>query len=104
MIFILGKAVYRNWEGSQKIAALQKEIDQISAKNKNLENLILYYQTRSFKEIEARRKLGLKLQDEKVISVPISEEEQQEEELGAREPKLEEIVPNHTKWWQFFFQ
>lgn len=105
VIFILGKAVYRNWQSVKRIEGLQNEIARIKAKNQNLDNLILYYQTKSFKEIEARRKLGLKFPDEKVIAVPASPEEQTEDDLDriSGKSEKEEIAPNYSKWWRFFF-
>lgn len=105
--FLLGKAVWTNYQLKQQTELIEKEIANIQKQNKDLENLILYYKSDSFREVEARRKLGLKKPDEKMMQVPVkklgdfpSELEAQKESF--QEQTQEEKQPNWQLWWQYF--
>lgn len=104
ILVILGRVVWKNWQVNLQIAKLQSEIDQTKKENQYLENLILYYQTSSFKEIEARRKLGLKKPGEKVIPVEVVEEEKPLESYFGQTAPPQASLPNYLKWWQIFFR
>ena len=99
ILFILGRVVWKNYQINVQIEKVNKEIAQLKDDNKNMENLILYYSTDSFKEIEARRKLGLKKPDEKVIAVDVSEEEKPIESFFNQSAQRPLPTPNYIKWW-----
>lgn len=101
LMILVGKSVYTNWQTNQATKKLQIEIDTLEVENQNLRDLIAYYQTPSFKEKEARRKLGLVKPDEKVVI--ISKEQpviKNPVTPSSEEPKK----PNYQLWWQFFFE
>lgn len=105
--FILGKAVWTNWQLKKQTEVIEKDIVEIQQKNKNLQNLILYYQSDSFKEVQARKELGLKKPDETAIAVPVKtySDVQQEIESQAQqvaEPQKEVKISNPKLWWQYF--
>ena len=107
ILFILGKAIWTNWQLNRQIVDLQQQIADINAQNKNLENLILYYKSDSFREVEARKKLGLKKPGEVAIAVPTQSNENYNQETeaqkqGVSETPKEENTPNWQLWWQFF--
>ncbi len=103
MFFIVGKTAYKNYQVSKQIEDLKKEIQNLEDENQEMRSKIVYYQTESFKEREARQKLGLQKPGEKVISVPSSNitpepEEEKEEIKPSSEPN------NFILWWNFFFR
>lgn len=69
IIFLLYQAVYFNYKTSQKINDLKIAVQKAQSDETRLKNLIAYYNTDTFKELEARKKLGLKMPGEKVVSV-----------------------------------
>ena len=100
LAFLTGRAVYKNWQTNQEIKKLKVEIETLEVENQNLQNLIAYYQTPSFKEKEARRKLGLVKPDEKVV---IISKEPPKTTTPAPSPSEEPKKPNFKLWWEFFF-
>ncbi len=108
ILFLLGKTVWQNYGINQEIAKSAEETKQLQEENKRLENLIEYYQSTSYKEQEARLKLGYQKEGEKVFVVPKSqeEEEQEEKEKAENTKKKNSLVskPNYSKWWEFFFK
>ena len=73
-LFLTYKSVLYNYNTNKKIDSLNEEIALLEIEEEYLANLNVYYQTDSYKELEARRKLGLKGSGETVIKIPISEE------------------------------
>jgi len=111
MLFLLGKSLFTNYELRSSIKKLNEQIVLLEQQKKDLNNLILYYQSDYFKELEARRKLGLKKPGEKVylISATTSSPTNFEEEMKAEEAKVssKEKILNKTNWslwWEFFTQ
>ena len=97
--FLLYQAVYLNYNTNQKIASLKKEIKEVEADKKSLQTLIAYYQTPAFQELEARKKLGLKMPGEKAIKVEVAQSpvaKVQEEEHTS-----DKVTPNYQKWLDF---
>ncbi len=108
ILFLLGKTVWQNYGINQEIAKSAEETKQLQEENKRLENLIEYYQSSSYKEQEARLKLGYQKPDEKVFIVPKSQEEEKREEKEEAENTKKKnglaLKPNYLKWWEFFFR
>lgn len=73
-LFLTYKSVLYNYNTNKKIDSLKEEIALLEIEEDYLANLNVYYQTDSYKELEARRKLGLKGSGETVIKIPIDEE------------------------------
>jgi cell division protein FtsL len=72
--FLLYQVVFVNYQTNQKISSLESQLRQNREDKGNLETLIGYYKTSSFQELEARKKLGLKLPGEKVVKIDLAEE------------------------------
>ena len=75
--------------------------------NKDLEKQIKYFKSDTFKEIEARAKLGYQKPEEKVIILP---KDQQSAGDSDNIDSLSDIRnnkkppdPNYLDWWQIFF-
>lgn len=105
---ILGRVVWFNWQLNQNIKKTQIQITQLEEQNHDFENLILYYKSDSFREVEARQKLGLKKPGETVVAIPTKNYENYQEETQVEKERIsnsfqENTTPNWQKWWQLFF-
>lgn len=121
ILFLLGRSVWQNWELRHSIWKLNEQLVQLNTQKKDLENLITYYRSDSFKELEARKKLGLKRPDEKMViisidptggpvsspnsqnglptSFPADVEKEKESVAGVSQKSK---IPNWALWWQYF--
>lgn len=110
VLFILGRSIYKNYQTNKKITNLENEITRLGQENQYLQNIILYYQTDSFKEVEARRKLNMQKPGEKVMAVEL----QSAPEVEALEDSLQNITQesnqanlvsesNALRWKEFLF-
>ncbi|MDP3993094.1 MAG: hypothetical protein Q8Q05_02695 [bacterium] len=77
--------------------------------NSKLKLLIAYYQTPSFQEVEARRRLGLKKPDETVYTIKgLTTDTDQNPGLSDNlyndiQPAPPALKTNIELWWQYFF-
>lgn len=98
-LIIVGQSMYNSYQDNKKIDQKKAEIARLRTQVVFLENQNLYYQTESFREKEARKKLGMIKPGENVVALDRSTETAQT--LVA--PKEEKIkLPNYLKWWNYF--
>ncbi len=102
--FVLGKMVWQNYKVNQQIKSLESEIANIENENQKLSDLIAYFQTETFKEKEAREKLGLVKPGEKVLVFPQNEKNEEQFAINNKSTEETEKIPNYQKWWNFFFE
>ncbi len=97
----------RNAKIQGEIDALQAEADKIRRENKTLAERIEYFASPDFQEQEAKKKLGLRRQEESVIAIredPSLTMNPVLTEASSMEEKQEmNYLPNYKKWWQQFF-
>ena len=111
--FSLGKETYRNYQIEKEIQALEEEISGLEKNNDNLTHLIEYFKTESYQEKEARQKLGLQKEGEKVVVITEENLEPEELEMESAENSIQEFnqseeiqkeeISNPRKWWNFIF-
>ncbi len=104
VFFLLYQSVYTNWQTSKRIKNLKLDLVELERDKLRLESLIAYYKTTSFQELEARKKLGFKMPNEKVVTVKV-EEEQEKQEKVVDQTKNEPPVQNKSnfeKWLDYF--
>jgi cell division protein FtsB len=106
--FMLGRSIWINYQLNKETEKLNLEIEEAKIQNQNLENLILYYKSDSFREVEARKKLGLKKPGETVVAVPVSKTSNFQVELETKKQNIsekedEEQISNWRLWWKLFF-
>jgi len=102
----LGKEAYRKRQIQNEIGGLQKQIEQMKQDNSDLTNLVSYLSTSQFQEKEARTKLDLQKNDEKMIVLRKSLDPQLKNS-GASQDSNQIVeapnAPNWQKWLGFFF-
>ncbi len=107
ILFLVGKSSVTNLNINQEIYNLQSEIESIKDKNQALQELNKYYKSDSYKEKQARLKLGYAKPGESVIIIP-SENKPQEDDVIIDESSLKTKTqidqPNWKNWLNYFFQ
>jgi cell division protein FtsB len=102
----LGKEAYRKRQIQKEIEGLQTQIQQLGQENSNMEGMIGYLSSTDFQEKEAREKLNLQKNDEKMIvlrrDVVQPESQSPDSDKDQQAPK-EDNSPNWQKWWNHFF-
>jgi len=99
VLFLLYQAVYFNYQTSQKINALKQDLARLTEEKRELETLITYYQTSSFQELEARKKLGMKMPGEKVVKVELAETSPKRKQ--DTHESADEGRPNWEQWLRY---
>src|SRR5688572_1595978 len=74
-LFLVGKSTYQNYRMNREIDVYKEKITQLERVKHNLQLTLLYYGSKSYKEVEARRRLNLKGRDEFVIALPQAKSE-----------------------------
>ncbi|MEA2007265.1 MAG: septum formation initiator family protein [Patescibacteria group bacterium] len=101
----LSNKVYRQNQINTEIMKLQTEITNLNQENQDLNELIGYLQTDEFREKEAKDKLNLIKEGERLVLV--KENEMQIEQMNKENAqKQAEIVVHHENyywWWHYFF-
>lgn len=114
MLLNTGIAVRENYQINQTIKTLKVAISDLKKEIALLHSKIAYYKSDSFKEIEARRRLGLKGVNETVVLVP---ENKNDDFLESQTVKgiiennnkklenfnfFEKASQNALGWWHWF--
>lgn len=101
LLFVVGKSVLGNFNSNKQIELQETKRIELEDSIVVLKNQINYYQTKSYKEKEARAKLGYKAPGESVMALPIDTAEEKIADTGLAEVKIK--IPNYRLWWQYFF-
>ena len=98
--FVVGKITYDNYNQNktitikeQEIAALRQEVEDLKFQNE-------YYKTATFKEKEARSKLGYTLPGETAVPVDYDQKEVAKIEISDQKQELKK--PNYQFWIMYF--
>lgn len=101
--------VYKQRQINNEIISLQKEIERLHQENQDLNKLISYIQTDSFKERQTKDKLNLIKEGEQLVLVKdssIQGDQKEDQEENVDKKRGVEIVvnyPNYYHWWYYFF-
>jgi cell division protein FtsB len=70
LVVVLGETIKRNYDLDQQVNSLNTQISDLQDQKDQLSYNIAYDHTNSFRDREARSKLGLQLPGENVIIIP----------------------------------
>lgn len=101
LIFVVGRSVWINYRSNKDLDVEREKIVQLQNDIDLLEMEIAYFKTQSFKEKEARAKLGYMAEGEKVISLSVDKPEDKVSDQGKKEQELK--TPNYRLWINYFF-
>lgn len=106
ILFSLGKSIFTNYKINEKIANENQQVSDLQTENLFLKNQNLYYQTDIFKELEARRKLGLKKEGETVVIAPENKGLDTNQTNGGSSNQetsgsIQSKTSNYLKWWWY---
>ncbi len=102
---IVGKTIWDNYQSNRGISEQEKEVNQMQSEVEYMEDEIVYYGSQSFKEKQARAKLGYILPGETVFSVPKDKKLDEESQAEVTPNGIEsgEHRPNYIYWKEYFF-
>ena len=102
-IGIFQKLYYR-YEVKKELDKLNVEIVDLNKQKEGLNQLIDYYKNESGLEKEARLRLNLKKEGEKVVIIlPQATSTNAEREIISENSISTEDLPNYRQWWYYFF-
>lgn len=88
---------------NQELSGLDKQILDLQVKQQDLESLITYLQSPEFIEKEARTRLNLRKEGEKIIIIP-NESTTKIQTLDSQiTTSTPEQLSNIQKWWHYIF-
>lgn len=90
---------YYRYQVQTKLNELNAEVANYKKQQEDLTKLIEYYQDPSNLENEARVRLNLKKEGEKVIIILPTATSTSENVISSND----ENMPNYKKWWYYFF-
>lgn len=102
VLFLLYQSVYFNYQRSQNIKSIKEEIVALEGKQRKIEALIAYYKTDSFQELEARKKLGLKMPGEIVVKVDVKNQEKNYLEANHQKQDSQPKQKTNIELWGDF--
>jgi len=104
VIILSSRQVQRSERIQQEISLLEKEAEKIRHENETLSQKIQYFASDDFREQEAKRKLGLKKENENVVIINSrSNTLSAGDESEIRKEKIDDTKANYKKWFELFF-
>lgn len=98
------KLIYENYRIHQQANRLEADMARLDEYNYQLKSLLVYYETDSYKEKEARQRLNFQKPGERVVPVPLKEGD---DISSITQPGIETqpaTPPSNPKqWWDYFF-
>lgn len=104
---VSSKQSERNKKIEEEVASLETEAEKIRRENETLREKIAYFSSQDFREQEAKRKLGLKREDETMVVIrPGAVYDGDDAETSAPSVATTGGVSSSSrigKWWEAFF-
>lgn len=104
------KVFFRKQEIQQRLDALQQEAVTLELKNKELQELVDFFNSEEFLSLQAKNLLGMKFPGEEVVA--ITDMPNAGENLSPPEDQYDRKAPTPIKsrygnlntWWEYFFE
>jgi cell division protein FtsB len=104
---VSSKQSERNKKIEEEVSSLETEAEKIRRENETLREKIAYFSSQDFREQEAKRKLGLKREDETMVVIRPGAVYDGSEAVApvAPAPATSKLSPSSRigKWWEKFF-
>lgn len=104
LITSISQKLYYRYETQKDINKLNVELTNLKEEKNGLNGLLDYYKSESNIEKEAKVRLNLKKEGEKVVIIlpQATSTSENKESISAASENIENI-PNYKKWWYYFF-
>jgi len=99
LLFGISQQFYYRYQVQTKLNELNAEVANYKKQKEDLTKLIEYYQDTSNLENEARVRLNLKKEGEKVVIILPAATSTNENAVSDGD----ENMPNYKQWWYYFF-
>ncbi len=93
---------YHRYQVKKDLDKLDTEIANFNKQKEGLNNLLDYYKNESNLENEARVRLNLKKEGEKVVIILPNATSTESDKTSSQ--KDIENMPNYKQWWYYFFR
>ena len=104
LLFGIFQQFYHRYKIKNNLDELNAEIANVKKQKEDLNKLIDYYKNESNLGNEARVRLNLKKEGEKVVIIlPTSTSTDEGGGINSRSPETVENAPNYKQWWYYFF-
>lgn len=98
----MGKESYRRYQTHKEVISLKGEVESLKEKNQTLSNLLDYFGSEKSLEKEARLKLNLLKEGEKLVIIS------PDKKTGSENQLLEDVeekqLSNFEKWLDYLFK
>ena len=95
---------YHRYQVKKDLSKLNTEIANFNKQKEDLNNLLDYYKNESNLENEARVRLNLKKEGEKVVIIlPTATSTEKSGGINSQGFENIENLPNYKQWWHYFF-
>ena len=102
IIAAVGKESYRKYQIDKEVGGIKKEIEFLKEKNQAMSNLLDYFNSEESLEKEARLKLNLLKEGEKLVIITPNKKTDSENQFSE---DIEEKQPsNFEKWLKYLFK
>ncbi|MDO8512990.1 MAG: hypothetical protein Q7S37_00595 [bacterium] len=103
-IYLIGNLIWKNYHVDQKINQMEKEDLILRLENQSVNDYLEYYKSKTYQELELRRRLLLKAPGETVVLLPIRQNSDRSMNISQQKSLIESnkqknILPNYYKWW-----
>lgn len=102
-LFTVGRGLWSNAQLIAEEEEIKQEISQLKAETARLKEEVTYQQSNTFKEKEARLKLGYKGPGETAVVVPETRAPRKDEPVVQFGGLPTDTRSNLEKWWDYFF-
>ena len=100
LLYSVSSSVYQNYQSKKEIGAIRTNITTLELEKERLQSLLVYYNTKSYQEIELRRRLLLKKPGETVVALrgdhPLTESQAENDQKKPAEPAWQQ-------WYDYYF-
>lgn len=98
------KESYRKYQIDKEVANLKEEMESLKERNELLSDLLDYFDSEKSLEKEARLKLNLLKEGEKLVIISPDKNKKTDSESQASEDSQKEQVSNFKKWLKYLFK
>ncbi|MEK7578847.1 MAG: septum formation initiator family protein [Patescibacteria group bacterium] len=104
LLFGIFQQFYYLYKIKNNLDELNTEITNVKKQKEDINKLIDYYKNESNLGNEARVRLNLKKEGEKVVIIlPTATSTGEGGGINSRSPETVENAPNYKQWWHYFF-